>query len=106
MTAVVCFGMTADPEELRELAEAVSARRDGWRERVDALPRYVLTPATLASERDVIAGHLRGVATFLERRRDGIPFGHPELAEYAARVRERVKGKALTRTFGGRERRP
>lgn len=104
MTAVTCFGLTADPEELRDLAQAVTDRMDGWRERVDALPRYILTPETLASEPRMIAERLRGVAGFLERWRDGTAFTYPGMAAHAAAIRERAKGKPLT--VGGRRRRP
>lgn len=103
MTAVTCFGVTADPEELCELASVVAAGEDGWRERVDALPRYILTPETLVSEPDVIAEHLRGIARFLHRWRDGTAFIYPEIAAKAAADREAAKDKPLT--FGGRRRR-
>jgi hypothetical protein len=104
VTAVTCFGLTADPEELCAIARAIGAGEDGWRERVDALPRYVLTPETLASEPDVIAGRLRGIAGFLGRVRDGTAFVYPELAAKAAAIREQAKDKPFT--FGGRRRRP
>ena len=103
MTAVTCFGVTADPEELRALAEAADAEESRWREHVNALPRYVLTPETLASSSAVIAERLRGIAGFLERCRDGTAFVYPEIAAQAAAIREQAKGKPLT--FGGRGRR-
>ena len=107
MTAVTCFGMTANPDELRKLAGAVENAEEGWRVRVDALPRYVLTPETLASEPGVIAEHLRMIAGFLERRRDGVPFGGhefaAELAAKAAAARERDRDRLYT--FAGRRRR-
>jgi hypothetical protein len=105
MTDVTVFGAVADPEELRGLAQAVSERESGWRERVDALPAYVLTPETLAGEPDVIAEHLIDVARFLERWRDGTAFTYPELAGQVAAIRERAKGNPPL-TFGGRRRRP
>jgi hypothetical protein len=42
------------------------------------LPREVLTPETLASEPAVIAKHIRDVATYIDRRRAGVPFGKQE----------------------------
>lgn len=80
MTAVTAFGLTADPEELREiaaLADAVAGPYRELRDRLGALPGYVLTEKTLASPPDELAARLREVAVFLERRRQGIPFGKP-----------------------------
>jgi hypothetical protein len=70
--------LTADPEEFRDLAAAIDADADGWRDRVDALPRFVLTRKTLAGEPAVIAARLRKCAVFLENRRRGLPFSSPE----------------------------
>lgn len=80
---------------------------EGWRDRVNALPAYILKAETLASPPDVIAEHLRGVAKFLENRRDGVPFGGHE---YAARVAEQMKAfaeknKGRPLASGGRRRR-
>jgi hypothetical protein len=65
----------ADPAELRILAADIDAGRDGWRERVDSLPREVLTRETLGSEPGVIAERLRSIAVYIDRRRAGVPFG-------------------------------
>lgn len=102
MTAYRYLGMTADPEELSALAGAIDASEDGWRGRVATLPRYVLTPKTLASEPDVIAERLRAVAAFLVRRRDGVPFGGYEWAGQVAAARERLREIGLPP--GGRRR--
>lgn len=68
-------GPHPDPGELRALAAAVTANEPDWRARVDALPASVLTRKTLDSEPEVIAKHLLGVAVYVERRRNGAPFG-------------------------------
>lgn len=104
MTDVTCLGLTADPDELSDLARAVSAGEAGWRERLGALPVYILTPETLAGEPGVIAGRLREIAGFLERWRDGTAFTYPGLAVRAAAARASAQGKPFT--FGGRRRRP
>lgn len=82
ITAALKGETTADPEALRNLATDIDAERDGWRERVNALPREVLTRETLDSGPAVIAKHLRSVATYIERRRAGIPFGKQEAPLY------------------------
>lgn len=100
MTEFVYMGTATDPDEFRALAEATEAGEDGWRERVDALPVYVLTRETLASPPDVIAERLRGVAKFLENRRDGVPFGGHELAAQAQAMTAR--GLPVNRRKRGR----
>jgi hypothetical protein len=87
MTEFTYMGMTTDPEGLRDIAQAVDEDADDWRARVDALPVYMLTAETLASPPSMLAEHLRGVAKFLEDRRDGVPFGgHEFAAQMAARA--------------------
>jgi len=107
VTAVTYLGMTADPDELRSIAQAVDAGEDGWLDRVTALPGYLLTRETMASPPGVVAERLRQVAGFLERRRDGVPFGGHE---YAARIAAQIaaireKNKDRPFTFAGRRRR-
>jgi hypothetical protein len=90
MTAVTTWLGTADPDECRAVAAMIEAGADGWRDRVAALPRCVLTPKTLASEPAVIAQHLRGVAVYLENRRAGLPLGDPEASAAYRAEREAV----------------
>ena len=88
MSDVTAFGCTADPDELREVAALADAGPPPeLSQRLAALPRCALTLETLASPPDVIAEHARGVALFLELRRDGIPFGSPEASAAYARLR-------------------
>lgn len=88
MSPVTILGVTADPEELREVAALADAGPSPeLSRRLAALPRCALTPETLASPPGVIAWHARGTALFLELRRDGVPFGSPEAQEAYARFR-------------------
>ncbi len=91
MTTVTYLGYTGDPDELRTIAAAIDAGEPGWRDQVDALPRYILLPGTLKSEPEVIAEHLRGCAKFLENRRDGVPVGGQAFVDAMARLREQSK---------------
>lgn len=86
MSPVAFLGATADPDELRAVADAADAGAPDLAERLASLPRAVLTSKTLASPPGVIATRLREVAAFLERRQAGVPFGGPELAASIARL--------------------
>lgn len=67
-----------DSGELRAIAKMITDGDLAWGERVRALPREVLTRETLASSPQVIAKHLRNIAVYIDRRRNGAPFGRKE----------------------------
>jgi hypothetical protein len=98
MSPVKTLGLTADPEELREVAALADAGPSPeLSRRLAALPRCALTPETLASPPDVIAEHARGTALFLELRRDGVPYGSPEAREAYARLRATFRDRPPVR---------
>lgn len=86
MSAVTFFGVTADPDELRAIAELADARAPDLADRLATLHRGVLTPKTLADPAE-IGPRLRAVAGFLERRQQGVPFGGPEWRESLDRLK-------------------
>ncbi len=85
MAPVTWLGMTADPGELRQIAEVAEAGEDVLGRLIE-LPSYVLAAESLADPAEVLVPKLRSIAAFLERRRDRVPFGGPELAASIERL--------------------
>lgn len=75
MTAFTYWGVTVDPDELREVAALADQDSPDLAARLRALPRATLTGESVACGPARIAQRLRSVAAFLERRQRGVAFG-------------------------------